>query len=84
MRESLSFGWHACRYLERHLPDVDAVYANTWPLASQVLIARYCTRRRIPLVFHIQDVYPESLLGKLPACLRGAAAPEDVPVVVEK
>ena len=71
MRESWSFGRHACHYLEEHLQSVDVVYANTWPLLSQALLARYCARKRIPLVLHIQDVYPESLLGKLPAVLRG-------------
>jgi Glycosyl transferase 4-like domain len=66
MRESLSFGKHVCRYLEQHLSDVDVVYANTWPLFSPALIARHCARRGIPLVLHITDVYPESLLAKLP------------------
>jgi glycosyltransferase involved in cell wall biosynthesis len=66
LRESFSFGRHVCRYLDQHLADVDVVYANTWPLFSQALIARHCTRRGIPLVLHIQDIYPESLLSKLP------------------
>lgn len=74
MWESLSFGWHACRYLERYLPNVDVVYANAWPLFSQALLARYCGRRRIPMVLHIQDVYPEALLEKLPRPARRAAA----------
>lgn len=70
MRESWSFGRQACRYLEKHLQSVNVVYANTWPLLSQALVARYCARRRIPLVLHIQDVYPESLMGKLPRVSR--------------
>jgi glycosyltransferase involved in cell wall biosynthesis len=72
MRESFSFGRHVCHYLDQHLADVDVVYANAWPLFSQALIARHCTRRGIPLVLHIQDIYPESLLGKLPGPLRSA------------
>ena len=66
MRESWSFGRQACHYLARHLPDVDVVYANTWPLLSQTLLARYCAESNLPLVWHIQDIYPESLLNKLP------------------
>lgn len=69
MFESWSFGRHACRFLEHQ--EVEVVYANTWPLLSQALLALYCTRKRIPLVLHIQDVYPESLLGKLPVLARG-------------
>jgi len=66
MRESFSFGWHVCRYLEQHCTQIDVVYANTWPVLSQAVIARFCWRRSIPLVLHIQDVYPEVLLGKFP------------------
>jgi len=73
MRESLSFGRHVCNHLERHLPGLNAVYVNSWPLFSQALIARYCARRRIPLILHIKDIYPESLLEKLPRFSRGMA-----------
>lgn len=71
MRESWSFGRHVCRYLEGEVGEVDVVYANTWPLFSQALIARHCSRRGIPLVLHLQDIYPESLLGKVPRWSRG-------------
>lgn len=73
MCESFEFGRQVCGYMEQHLPDVDVVYANTHPLLSQALIARDCARRGIPLVMHIQDIYPESLAGKLPRSLRGKA-----------
>ncbi len=69
--ESLSFGWHVCRYLDGQVGGVDVVYANTWPLFSQALVARHCARRGIPLVLHVQDLYPESLLGKIPRWSRG-------------
>jgi glycosyltransferase involved in cell wall biosynthesis len=69
MRESFSFGRNVCHCLVQYFQDVDVVYANAWPLFSQALIARHCTLRGIPLVLHIQDIYPESLLGKLPGFL---------------
>jgi glycosyltransferase involved in cell wall biosynthesis len=68
--ESYSFGRHVSDYLDHHLTNVDVVYANAWPLPSQALIARWCVRRRIPLVLHIQDVYPESWLNRLPGAAR--------------
>src|ERR1039458_8517301 len=71
MWESWSFGRHVCRYLEGQIGDVDVVYANTWPLFSQALVARHCSRRGIPLVLHIEDIYPEALLGKVPRWSRG-------------
>lgn len=64
--ESFHFGWHVCRYLDGQLSHVDVIYVNSWPLISQALIARYCTRRGIPFVLHVQDIYPESLFGKIP------------------
>lgn len=69
--ESYSFGRHVCGYLDRHAALFDVVYANAWPLASQAMIAGWCVRHRIPLVLHIQDVYPESLLTRLPGYVRG-------------
>jgi glycosyltransferase involved in cell wall biosynthesis len=74
MRESWGFGHHVCHYLEDHVADVGVVYANAWPLFSQALVARYCSQRGIPLILHIKDVYPESLLPRLPRFCRGTAA----------
>jgi glycosyltransferase involved in cell wall biosynthesis len=70
-RESLSFGMQACRYLRRHHLQPDVLYVNAWPLLSQGLLARYARRTRVPMVLHVQDIYPESLLTKLPRMVRG-------------
>lgn len=68
--ESWSFGRHSARYIS-NLPDKPhSIYANTWPVLAQVLLARQARRLRIPLVLHIQDLYPESLLRKLPFIAR--------------
>ena len=66
MRESCSFGWHVSRYMKRDSAVADVVYMNAWPLCGQALIAGYCARYGIPLVIHIQDIYPESLVNRLP------------------
>lgn len=58
--ENFSFGVVsalAVLFLEK--PDV--IYANTWPIFAQGLLALICKSRRIPLVLSIQDLYPESL-----------------------
>lgn len=75
MRESWSFGRHVQDYLKTHLSDAEAVYVNTWPLLSQALIARHCSKSHIPLVWHIKDLYPESLLPRLPAWVGKLVAP---------
>jgi glycosyltransferase involved in cell wall biosynthesis len=46
------------------------MYINSWPLASQFLIIREAKKLKIPTVLHIQDIYPESLIGKLPKSVR--------------
>jgi len=75
MWESWSFGRHVSRYLTGKLGDADVIYANTWPLFSPALIARFCTRRGIPLVLHVQDIYPEALQTRLPRGLLGLVIP---------
>lgn len=39
--------------------------ANVWPVFSQYLAVKEAKRWGIPVVLHIQDIYPESMLGQL-------------------
>jgi glycosyltransferase involved in cell wall biosynthesis len=70
MWESVSFGMHVCRYMKSLQDAPDVVYVNAWPLFAQSVITRFCARRSIPLVLQVMDVYPESLVRKLPPALR--------------
>ena len=70
LRESWSFGRHVCRYLRAQPSHPDVVYMNAWPLFSQAFVAHYCKARKIPLIMQVMDVYPESLLEKLPRPMR--------------
>jgi glycosyltransferase involved in cell wall biosynthesis len=70
MRESWSFGKLSCRYLTQRAVMPDVLYVNAWPLVGQALIAGYARKRRIPMVLQVMDVYPESLLNKLPGVAR--------------
>ncbi len=73
IRESWSFGQWSCAELARRpLPDV--LYLNGWPLFAQGRVAWFARRRRIRLVLHIKDLYPESWLTKIPAAWRTVAA----------
>lgn len=73
-RESFSFGLHACRYLRHQSERPDVLYVNAWPLLGPGLLAWYARHAGVPMVLHVQDVYPESLLAKLPGLLRGTVA----------
>lgn len=70
LRESASFGRASSIALQNSAAKPDAVYANTWPMMAQWQLAWTCRRLGIPLILHIQDLYPEALLVRLPAALR--------------
>jgi glycosyltransferase involved in cell wall biosynthesis len=60
LAENVSFGiTSAMALLACRKPAV--VYANTWPIFGSALIALVARIRHIPLVFSVQDIYPESL-----------------------
>ena len=69
LKESYSFGKHSVEYIKKHKGEIDGIYFNSWPLASQYLIAKAAKKFNIPTVIHIQDVYPESLTSKVPKAI---------------
>jgi glycosyltransferase involved in cell wall biosynthesis len=66
MFESYSFGKHAAYYIKENQADIQCIYLNAWPLLAQYYIIKASKRYSLPSVIHIQDIYPESLFGKLP------------------
>lgn len=69
LRESYSLGKATSKYLLAEKTNIDVIYANTWPVFAQMFLAKTAKRLNIPLALHIQDVYPESLVTKLPLFL---------------
>lgn len=79
-RESYSLGLHIKRFIEHNHENIEAVYANVWPLFAQLAVAKVCKKYGIPFVIHVQDIYPESLTNKIPVIgkvLRGLILPVD-------
>lgn len=64
LRETLSFGIACVRYISRNHRFIEIVYSNTWPIFAQFLNVAASKKYKIPIIIHIQDVYPESLLTK--------------------
>ncbi len=62
MAENISFGLTSTLQLLRE-PVPDVVYMNTWPLFAQLMNAYTLSRRRVPVICAIKDLYPESFLG---------------------
>jgi glycosyltransferase involved in cell wall biosynthesis len=59
--ENISFGLtSSLALLFSARPDV--VYTNTWPLFAAGLTCLVCKVRKVPIVLHVKDMYPESLV----------------------
>jgi glycosyltransferase involved in cell wall biosynthesis/ribosomal protein S18 acetylase RimI-like enzyme len=59
--ENISFGLTSSLAL-LFSPRPDVVYANTWPIFATGLTCLVCKIRNVPIVIHVQDMYPESLV----------------------
>lgn len=70
IKESYSMGKFSVEYIKKNEKNIDCIYINSWPLASQYLIVKAAKKFNIPCVIHIQDIYPESLVSKLPKMVR--------------
>lgn len=67
--EGISFGLQCYLFICKHKKNIDKVYMNTWPLFGQLGVALACKKFKIQYIVHIQDIYPESLVNKLPKYL---------------
>lgn len=72
-RESYSFGKACEAYIKANNQKISVIYLNTWPLLSQFFVVRAAKKFNIPTVLHIQDIYPEALINKLPKWLKSIA-----------
>ncbi len=66
IRESISFGIATSKYVAQHHKEIQVIYANTWPLFAQRILIKASLKFNIPIILHVQDIYPESLTAKLP------------------
>ncbi|SNR74614.1 Glycosyltransferase involved in cell wall bisynthesis [Lutibacter agarilyticus] len=64
--ESYSFGKHCYKYIVSNHKNIDVIYANTWPLLAQYFSVKAAKKYKLPIIIHVQDVYPESLSNKVP------------------
>lgn len=69
MKESKSFGEVTAQYISKHYKDIDFVYNDGWQLFGLHIVAKACVKYNIPYIVPVQDIYPESLLTKVPNIL---------------
>lgn len=65
MLESISFGRATREFIRERYFEISIVYANTWPLFAQYAVTRICKELNLPLVLHVQDIYPETLTDRM-------------------
>ena len=70
LNESWSFGRKSYAAIKENRRQIDRIYMNTWPIFAQLWVSLACVRFRIPYFVHIQDVYPEALVNKLPSIIQ--------------
>lgn len=66
LRENYSFGNKVIEYIKRHRKNIDFIYNAPWPLFGNNMVARLAHKHDIPYMASVQDIYPESILSKLP------------------
>lgn len=69
MKESTSFGYVTAKYIKDHQSEIDFVYNDGWQLFGLYMVAKTCVKYNIPYIVPIQDIYPESILTKIPNVL---------------
>lgn len=65
-KESLSMGIYCSKYITQNRDSINLIYNGAWPLFGQFLISKTAKKYGIPVISPVQDLYPESLMNKLP------------------
>jgi len=65
-KEGISLGKSVVKYIEQHHDEYDVVYMMVSPYFAEYYIAKVCKKYRLPLVRHIQDVFPEPIVRRIP------------------
>jgi glycosyltransferase involved in cell wall biosynthesis len=63
--ESWDFGFKAIRYMNKHIGNIDVIYATPWPFLGQYAFIRFNQQKNTPVIMNVQDLYPESLITKI-------------------
>ena len=65
-RESYSMGKWCERYIKKHHDNISLIYNGAWHMFGRGIVAKSALKYGIPYITPVQDIYPESLLSKLP------------------
>lgn len=66
MYESFSMGQHSVNFIKRNSLNIDLIYNAPWQLIARYMVAKIAKKLDIPFIIPVQDVYPETIISKLP------------------
>ena len=64
--ESYSHGKVCAKYIEEHHAEINFIYNDSWHLFGLYTVSKAAVKYGIPYITPVQDIYPESLMSKLP------------------
>lgn len=64
--ESYDQGKKVAKYIKEHRNEIDVVYANILPFWGEYVLTKTIHRLKIPFITHVQDVFPEPLVRRVP------------------
>lgn len=65
-KEGISLGRGIAKYIKAHHDEFDVVYMMVSPYFAEYYIAKTTSKYGLPLVRHIQDVFPEPIVRRIP------------------
>lgn len=65
-KEGVSLGRAIAKYIKGHHDEFDVIYMMVSPYFAEYHIAKAATKYALPLVRHIQDVFPEPIVRRIP------------------
>ena len=65
-KESRSFGKALCHYIRDNHTQIDIIYACLFPLFCPRMVVKTANEYGIPVVMHVEDIYPEPFRYNIP------------------
>ncbi|MBP5505196.1 MAG: glycosyltransferase family 4 protein [Bacteroidales bacterium] len=65
-KEGISLGKSVARFIQNHHDEYDVLYMMVSPYFAEYYITKAAVKYHLPLVRHIQDVFPEPIVRRIP------------------
>ena len=65
-KESISFGNVCAKYIDEHYEEICMIYNAPWHLFGRKTVAKRALKYGIPYVTPVQDIFPESIIYRIP------------------